>query len=136
EQFKKENGIDLRKDQMALQRLKEAAERAKKDLSQQANTDIIRVLQVADGIDKAKELGLVDAIGDLEDAVKEAAKLANLSEYRGIEYLKPKTLSDLLVNTKAGPTPLDAMRGAMTPRLWYLDPTHEAAARLAGAVGP
>ncbi|NBO91265.1 MAG: molecular chaperone DnaK, partial [Planctomycetia bacterium] len=40
EQFKKENGIDLRKDQMALQRLKEAAERAKKDLSQQANTDI------------------------------------------------------------------------------------------------
>ncbi|MGL4553378.1 MAG: molecular chaperone DnaK [Gemmataceae bacterium] len=40
DQFKKENGIDLRKDQMALQRLKEAAERAKKDLSQQANTDI------------------------------------------------------------------------------------------------
>ncbi len=40
EQFKKDNGIDLRKDQMALQRLKEAAERAKKDLSQQATTDI------------------------------------------------------------------------------------------------
>jgi molecular chaperone DnaK len=39
-EFKKENGIDLRKDQMALQRLKEAAERAKKDLSQQATTDI------------------------------------------------------------------------------------------------
>src|SRR5438874_4255992 len=40
DQFKKENGIDLRKDQMALQRLKEAAERAKKDLSQSATTDI------------------------------------------------------------------------------------------------
>jgi molecular chaperone DnaK len=38
--FKKQHGIDLRKDQMALQRLKEAAERAKKDLSQQATTDI------------------------------------------------------------------------------------------------
>jgi molecular chaperone DnaK len=38
--FKKENGIDLRKDQMALQRLKEAAERAKKDLSQSTTTDI------------------------------------------------------------------------------------------------
>jgi molecular chaperone DnaK len=38
--FKKENGIDLRKDQMALQRLKEAAERAKKDLSQANTTDI------------------------------------------------------------------------------------------------
>jgi molecular chaperone DnaK len=40
EEFKKENGIDLRKDQMAMQRLKEAAERAKKDLSQQTSTDV------------------------------------------------------------------------------------------------
>jgi molecular chaperone DnaK len=40
DQFKKDNGIDLRKDQMALQRLKEAAERAKKDLSQATTTDI------------------------------------------------------------------------------------------------
>lgn len=40
DEFKKEHGIDLRKDQMALQRLKEACERAKKDLSQQATTDI------------------------------------------------------------------------------------------------
>ena len=40
DEFKKENTIDLRKDQMALQRLKEAAERAKKDLSQATTTDI------------------------------------------------------------------------------------------------
>jgi molecular chaperone DnaK len=40
DEFKKEHGIDLRKDQMALQRLKEAAERAKKDLSQQTTADI------------------------------------------------------------------------------------------------
>src|SRR5581483_8730538 len=40
DQFKKEQGIDLRKDNMALQRLKEAAERAKKDLSQQTTADI------------------------------------------------------------------------------------------------
>jgi molecular chaperone DnaK len=40
EQFKKDHGIDLRKDPMAMQRLKEACERAKKDLSQQAQTDI------------------------------------------------------------------------------------------------
>ena len=38
--FKKDTGIDLRKDAMAMQRLKEAAERAKKDLSQQTQTDI------------------------------------------------------------------------------------------------
>jgi molecular chaperone DnaK len=40
DEFKREHGIDLRKDQMALQRLKEAAERAKKDLSQSTTTDI------------------------------------------------------------------------------------------------
>jgi molecular chaperone DnaK len=40
DEFKKENGIDLRKDQMALQRLKEAAEKAKKDLSFQSQADI------------------------------------------------------------------------------------------------
>lgn len=39
-EFKRDNGIDLRGDPMALQRLKEAAERAKKDLSQQSTTDI------------------------------------------------------------------------------------------------
>ncbi len=39
-EFQKEHGIDLRKDPMAMQRLKEACERAKKDLSQQVQTDI------------------------------------------------------------------------------------------------
>ena len=39
-EFQKETGIDLRKDPMALQRLKEACEQAKKDLSQQTQTDI------------------------------------------------------------------------------------------------
>src|SRR5712675_2137531 len=39
-EFQKQHGIDLRKDQMALQRLKEAAERAKKDLSQSTTTDV------------------------------------------------------------------------------------------------
>jgi len=40
DEFKKEKGIDLRKDPMAMQRLKEAAERAKKDLSNATNTDV------------------------------------------------------------------------------------------------
>ncbi len=38
--FKKENGIDLSKDRMALQRLKEAAEKAKCELSSTADTEI------------------------------------------------------------------------------------------------
>ncbi len=38
--FKKENGVDLKKDQMALQRLKEAAEKAKCELSSSLETEI------------------------------------------------------------------------------------------------
>ena len=40
DEFKKENGVDLRGDQMALQRLKEAAEKAKCELSSKPSTDI------------------------------------------------------------------------------------------------
>ena len=40
EQFRKENGVDLTKDKMALQRMKEAAEKAKKDLSSMVETNI------------------------------------------------------------------------------------------------
>jgi len=40
DEFRKDQGIDLSKDKMALQRLKEAAEKAKKDLSFQAQADI------------------------------------------------------------------------------------------------
>jgi molecular chaperone DnaK len=40
ERFKKKEGIDLRKDAMALQRLKEAAETAKKDLSTKTSTEV------------------------------------------------------------------------------------------------
>ncbi len=40
EEFKKENGIDLSKDSMALQRLKEAAEKTKKDLSTSMEAEV------------------------------------------------------------------------------------------------
>ena len=40
DEFKKENGVDLSKDKMALQRLKEAAEKAKIELSSSSQTEI------------------------------------------------------------------------------------------------
>ncbi|MCE5304402.1 molecular chaperone DnaK, partial [bacterium] len=40
DEFKKQEGIDLRRDPMALQRLREAAEKAKIELSQQLQTDV------------------------------------------------------------------------------------------------
>ena len=40
DEFKKENGVDLTKDKMAMQRLKEVAEKAKKDLSGMTSTQV------------------------------------------------------------------------------------------------
>jgi molecular chaperone DnaK len=40
DEFKKENSVDLTKDKMALQRLKEAAEKAKIELSSSSQTEI------------------------------------------------------------------------------------------------
>ena len=62
DEFKKDNGIDLRKDQMALQRLKEAAERAKKDLSQQTTTDInLPFITAVEGVPKHLTMSLTRA---------------------------------------------------------------------------
>ena len=48
EEFKKDHGIDLRKDNMALQRLKEAAEKAKIELSSVLTTNINLPFYIAD----------------------------------------------------------------------------------------
>lgn len=65
EQFEKENSIDLRKDAMALQRLREAAEKAKKELSSQQNTDINLPFITADA-SGAKHLQMSISRSDFE----------------------------------------------------------------------
>ena len=40
DEFKKDNGVDLREDKLALQRLKEAAEKAKIELSSTSQTEV------------------------------------------------------------------------------------------------
>jgi len=69
DEFKKENGIDLRKDKMALQRLKEAAEKAKHELSSSTETTVNLPFITADAsgpkhlnvtISRAKFEALVD----------------------------------------------------------------------------
>ena len=53
EEFQKDEGIDLRKDPMALQRLKEAAEKAKIELSSSSSTEInLPYIMPVDGIPK------------------------------------------------------------------------------------
>ena len=71
EQFKQENGIDLRQDRQALQRLKEAAEKAKIELSSTLNAEINLPFITADAsgpkhlnmsISRAKLESLVDEL--------------------------------------------------------------------------
>jgi molecular chaperone DnaK len=53
EEFKKDEGLDLRKDAMALQRLKEAAEKAKIELSSSTETEInLPYIMPVDGVPK------------------------------------------------------------------------------------
>src|SRR6266404_3042859 len=53
DEFRKESGIDLRQDRMALQRLKEAAEKAKIELSSSSETEInLPYITAVDGVPK------------------------------------------------------------------------------------
>jgi molecular chaperone DnaK len=65
DQFQKDNSIDLRSDAMALQRLREAAEKAKKELSSQQNTDINLPFITADA-SGAKHLQMSISRSDFE----------------------------------------------------------------------
>lgn len=88
EQFKNESGIDLKDDKAALQRLKEEAEKAKKELSTTAEVDINLPFLTADEngpkhfeykLSRAKLESLVaDLIKKLEGPVKAALKDAKL----------------------------------------------------------
>lgn len=61
-EFKKENGIDLLKDKAAVQRLKDAAEKAKKELSGILTTTIsLPFITVIDGVPRHLEIGLTRA---------------------------------------------------------------------------
>ena len=68
DKFQAEQGIDLRKDAMALQRLREAAEKAKKELSGQQSTDINLPFITADA-SGAKHLQLTVTRAEFERMV-------------------------------------------------------------------
>ncbi len=71
--FKKENGIDLKSDKLALQRLKEAAEKAKIELSSASSTDINLPFITADATGP-KHLTLKMTRADLEKLVDDLIK--------------------------------------------------------------
>jgi molecular chaperone DnaK len=91
DEFRKENGIDLRKDRLALQRLKDAAEKAKIELSSATQTDVNLPFITADQngpkhlnikLSRAKLEALVDdlierTIGPCKAALKDAGLQAS-----------------------------------------------------------
>ena len=89
DEFMREQGIDLRKDKMALQRLKEAAEKAKMELSTSMETEVNLPFITADAsgpkhllikLTRAKLEGLVgDLIDKVEGPCRQAMKDANVS---------------------------------------------------------
>ncbi len=88
ETFKKENGVDLSKDKMAMQRLKELSEKAKKDLSSMTTTQISApfISQSSDGplhlevsLTRAKFEDLIqDLVMSTLDPVRDALKNADI----------------------------------------------------------
>jgi protease IV len=86
--------------------------------------------------DQAKQYGLVDAIGDLEDAVEAAASSAGSTKYKVVVYDRPPSLlNDILGVQAKGGFGFDAARLAsgFTPRLWYLVPQANIAGILTAA---
>jgi molecular chaperone DnaK len=73
EEFKKEQGIDLRQDQLALQRLKDAAERAKIELSSSHQTDVNLPYVTADATGP-KHLNIKLTRAKLESLVEDLIK--------------------------------------------------------------
>ncbi|MEA1918567.1 MAG: molecular chaperone DnaK [Campylobacterota bacterium] len=88
DEFKSDNGIDLKADKMALQRLKDAAENAKKELSSATETEINLPFITADAtgpkhlvvkLTRAKFEGMIDKmIAETIDHIKIAMKDADL----------------------------------------------------------
>jgi molecular chaperone DnaK len=70
DQFERDSGIDLRKDRLALQRLKEAAERAKHELSSSLTTEI-NLPFIAVGAEGPKHLETQLTRGKLESLVED-----------------------------------------------------------------
>ena len=70
EEFKKENGIDLTKDKMAMQRLKEVAEKAKKDLSGMSTTQVSAPF-ISQGEDGPLHLDITLTRAKFEDLIRD-----------------------------------------------------------------
>ncbi len=98
DEFKKDEGIDLRKDPMALQRLKEAAEKAKIELSSATSTEInLPYIMPVDGIPKHLVRTLTRSqFEQLSDKLIQAT-LAPCKKALGDAKLKPSDIDEVIL---------------------------------------
>jgi molecular chaperone DnaK len=116
-EFKKDQGIDIRNDKMALQRLKEAAEKAKMELSTSIETDVNLPFITADAsgpkhlnikITRAKLEALVsDLLDKLEQPCRIALKDAGLT---------PNNIDEVIL--VGGMTRMPAVQERVKKTLW------------------
>ncbi|MDA1215025.1 MAG: molecular chaperone DnaK, partial [Planctomycetota bacterium] len=98
DKFRAENGIDLRKDPMALQRLREASEKAKKELSSSQTTDINLPFITADA-SGAKHLQMAITRSEFErmiDALVERCRQPVVQALKDAK-LDPKQIDEVVL---------------------------------------
>jgi molecular chaperone DnaK len=112
DQFQKENGIDLRKDPLALQRLDEAAEKAKIELSTAVQTEI-NIPFITSGSDGPKHLLITMTRAKLEEITQEFIDRAIEITKRamGASPFKVNELNEVIL--VGGQTRMPAMQNAV-----------------------
>ena len=98
DEFKKEQGVDLREDKLALQRLKEAAEKAKIELSSAQNTEVNLPFITADA-SGPKHLNIKMSRAKLESLVEDLIKrtIAPVKAALKDAGLKPNDIDDIVM---------------------------------------
>ena len=110
--FMKENGVDLKKDPLALQRLDEAAEKAKIELSTAMQTEI-NIPFITSGADGPKHLLVTMTRAKLEEICKEFIDRAMMITKRAIEASPFKVNEINEVVLVGGQTRMPAMQAAV-----------------------
>ena len=112
EEFKRENGVDLRKDQIALQRLKEAAEKAKIELSSMTTTNINLPFITADA-SGPKHLDMTLTRAKFEELTRDLVEATMGPTRRALEDsgLKPDEIDKIIL--VGGSTRIPAVQEAI-----------------------
>src|SRR5256714_548959 len=122
DEFRRENGIDLRQDRMALQRLKEAAEKAKKELSSSMTTEVNLPLIAADA-SGPKHLNMPLTRAKLEQLVEELVEKSRLPVTKVLSDAgtRPNDIQEVVL--VGGQTRMPAVQ-TLVKRLFDREPNH------------